>query len=428
MQKPSAYISFFISCLFIFTQCVNIEADDHHEIELLDDGLYHDVPKNIGVQNTINRAKQFANICWTPKGKIPRFGGHYKKGEVIVGAPYSSGKELCTFIGQDVSFYSFLSAVYNPYSYLYTEDTSKPPYNSTLCKSYYGTVCSAAVDYALGIDIPYATYMYDSLPLFEKLKNQTIDYLELGDILLQNGHVGMVYDIIRDAHYNIVSIDIFEAVTSGVRIIRYDTTDFLAHWDNVNWVAYRYQGIDNNTYTPNEYVPINGEPPVQTFNNYLSTAKGDKVAYAERDSVIINILNDQCLGNHLIVNKDGSFYEDRPISGNKLVLYDLPYGSYEAYISIDGNANSPSINFEVLNYDVSIVPQGIVSFSSKNSDPVYIVICAQNHKYISLYELSDSEKALGYALLNKDYKQNAYYKVVFQGEYGRVCSLIAPIN
>ena len=73
---------------------------------------------------------------------------------------YSSVKEINTYVGRNVSFYTFMTAVNNPKSKIYTEDLSAPPYHGTHSATYYGITCSQAVNYALGIKGPYGCVRY----------------------------------------------------------------------------------------------------------------------------------------------------------------------------------------------------------------------------------------------------------------------------
>ena len=108
--------------------------------------------------NTVNgallrRADQITKLCWTPLAQVPTQGGYFNQGRTVKGVPYSSVKEMEKFVGQYVSFYTFMTAVSNPKSVLYTENVKEPPYHGTNCSTFYGTVCSIAVNYVLGLPI-----------------------------------------------------------------------------------------------------------------------------------------------------------------------------------------------------------------------------------------------------------------------------------
>ena len=139
-------------------------------------------PQYDNVQDAINRAEFIANIKWQAASSITDASHAYYEGEIVRGLPYSSARELDCFVGIHVSFYTFLTATNNPRSLFYTEDISKPQYNASyLCSVYYGTVCSCAVEYALGMEVPYFTSMIDTQSVFTKPIDQNpenIDHLK----------------------------------------------------------------------------------------------------------------------------------------------------------------------------------------------------------------------------------------------------------
>ncbi len=96
------------------------------------------------------KAHHMADIRWTPLNDIPGLTKPIPAGIERVGLPYSSVKEKDKFVGLEVSFHTFMTALHNPRSVLYTEDVKESPYYGTNCGPYYGTVCSGAVNYALG--------------------------------------------------------------------------------------------------------------------------------------------------------------------------------------------------------------------------------------------------------------------------------------
>src|SRR5690349_14342584 len=93
-------------------------------------------------QRAVERARALSQLQWTPVADTmpSRRGGYFEKGKQYTGAPYSSVRSVGRYIGFDISVPTFLAAVENPHSVLYTENlTGKVP-NAAL---YYGTVCSA---------------------------------------------------------------------------------------------------------------------------------------------------------------------------------------------------------------------------------------------------------------------------------------------
>src|SRR5687768_4608430 len=108
-----------------------------------------DEPPALGWQErAAERARALSQIQWTPVADTmpSRRGGYFEKGKQYTGAPYSSVRSVGRYIGFDISVRTFLAAVENPHSVLYTENLRGEVPNAA---PYYGTVCSAFTSYAL---------------------------------------------------------------------------------------------------------------------------------------------------------------------------------------------------------------------------------------------------------------------------------------
>lgn len=75
------------------------------------------------LQGTADRARILSQVKWTPVADtLPnRSGGFFIKGREYTGVPYSSVKSEGRYIGFDIGLRTFLAAVENPLSVLYTE-------------------------------------------------------------------------------------------------------------------------------------------------------------------------------------------------------------------------------------------------------------------------------------------------------------------
>ena len=95
-----------------------------------------------------------SRVKWTPvAGGMPnRRGGAFEQGTEYTGVPYSSVKAVGRDIGFDIYLKTFLAAVENPESVLYTENLSGEVSNAA---TYYGKVCSTFTSYALQCSLPY---------------------------------------------------------------------------------------------------------------------------------------------------------------------------------------------------------------------------------------------------------------------------------
>ena len=121
--------------------------------------VYSDRPTSEGMKNALLRAQQLAKLRWTPVKPLPAivstgipdvspyhiFLPAYKP---QVGANYAAvGFTNEKYVGTNVSIETFMTALANPNSVLYT----KPQHGrSKLAAAYYGTVCSEFANGLLG--------------------------------------------------------------------------------------------------------------------------------------------------------------------------------------------------------------------------------------------------------------------------------------
>ena len=120
---------FLCLCLAVFLCCAQNPKGN----------LVDDVPTQ-GALNAIKKAYQMTDIMFIPRGTFVANSGKkvYYGGEKYQGLGYSSVKEIDTYVGMDVSFHTFMTAIHNPRSVIYTENVSKPPYHGKNCAAYYG--------------------------------------------------------------------------------------------------------------------------------------------------------------------------------------------------------------------------------------------------------------------------------------------------
>lgn len=374
--------------------------------------------------NMVKRAQQIANIEWVPKDTIPDRYGVYPKGIPIRGIPYSSVKELDKFVGHEVSFHTFMTAVNNPNSVLYTERVNESPYHGINCGAYYGTVCNMTVNYALGIDYPYITTQYSELDCFYKVEPELPTSVLEGDVLWSVGHVVLIIDIKRDSLSNIDNISILESGAS-TDIKRYNFNDFCERWFKDKWVAYRYKDLYKATsYLQIPFVAADGETiPYFNYNNDICTSRGDKACFREGESVEINILNPNY--DKLVLYKDDVAIYEIMISNNNTVLLEcLGYGMYKARL-VSSYSKTEYTYFEIINTDVSLKPVGNkceVLFNSKNAYPKYIKICTINGGQRELLVLTEDD-LISKRKIIRTIKNDEYLKVYFQGKYGKITNL-----
>ncbi len=444
MKRPShirlAYILvfFILSCEKI--PLVEAETFDNRPWEQLqsqleDEGLHSEQlyrPSSMneetyqGAINAVKKAYQLTDISFTPLCPIDYNTGTYQSDSTYTGMIYSSVKEIGTFVGSNVSFYTFMTAIHNPRSRVYTEKIDESPYNGSNCRAYYGTVCSSLVSYALGLIPILASYDFVASDEMEDVDFSDLDNLHIADVLWRSGHVALITNIIRDSKNRVVSLEISEAVYSGCRRNVVSRTSFLeSHSRNFKRVL-RYKHLDRNiSYTPvPEFVPVFDESSVPfAYNDDICIDKGDQSCYFVGEDVTLNILSS---GDFVEIYKDGVLYSVINVETDDIRLTDLDYGYYQARI-IAGDWHSCFTSWIMI--DSMIIPSSSdmkLYCKSENSIPTTIVLCDKSggRSYpiteIICRRITDEEISNGFITIERNRLKSSrpYFTVSFSTEYG----------
>lgn len=385
----------------------------------MNDTTWFDYAK--GVENARKKAQQIANIKWRPIGNIPRWkaeeNSFFFEGHQYQGLPYSSVKEVDTYVGHNVSFYTFMSALNNPQSRLYTIDLSKEPYHGVNCATYYGTVCSMSVNYALGIDAPFLCRDYPSIG-FEEVNPQNVDSIKVCDVVWRTGHTMMVYDLERHVESGAVeSVTIFEV--NSIR--KYSRDEFITKWTEGNYTILRYKYVGGNlTYDPIPFVANEGEAPESvTFNEVICPDKGEKSCYRTGEAVVLNVLSPDY--DRVVVtdeNRKKSF--EMTVQDGSCAFESLEAGTYTA-VAYQGEIVSEEASFEVIDTNATAYKSGnniTISFSRGNATPLYAILCKETGGKYALKQFTESERQSGIASMVSPNANSCYVKVAFQGKYG----------
>ncbi len=384
--------------------------------------------KEQGKLNAIKKAYQMTEFPFTPLAYIWYNNGFYSPNVEYKGLIYSSVKEIGTYVGSCVSFYTFATAIRNRRSKLYTERIDESPYHGVNCRAYYGTVCSSLVSYALGVS--YGSYDFVNSDLMEDIHYQEPEDVEVADVLWKEDHVAIITDISYSGDGKVEMVEISEAVHEGCVRRQYGRSSFDDRMHNRFKRAVRYKYIENNTkYVPcPEIVPVAGEEPVPIqFVDELCVDKGDRSDYLLGEDVVINIYSGY---DSLVIFKDDSLFNsylpEEEIRDIKLA--DLPYGNYCAKHWFENNVVETS--WSVIDYQVSYSKQEqIVTFKSNNSLPVLVKFCAisgaRGHTANELFyhSLTDDDRKAGSVYVPSDKildDAHSYVQVRFKTEYGYV--------
>ena len=412
----------------------------------------HDIPQNRGADLSYKRALQLRNLPWTALSAIPTTssqtgcaaGNH-------TGVIYSSVKEYDKYVGYNVSFRTFMTAVHNPYSLLYTEDTLKTrsrsaygiTYNGINCGAYFGAVCNTFALYSIGMPIDYNTAEFAYLAkkgVFEKIVDQTAGGVRLGDIIWEPGHGNGIVDIVRDDRGVPTTIYWAEEIHNFPIIHPYTLAQAQSRMTQNGAIIYRYTDLYKSlNYEASPFVAVEGET-AQTYeyNDDICTYAGDYAAFYEGEAVHINYVKGSYTSMELYKGDTVIQTITLPVSYNETHSVDVSsylsgYGKYKARLT-DGTNNSDYTYFEVVETNVSVSKNGnvlTVNFNSANGTPQYVQLTYRNGKSRGIYALNEDEIQAGKCSFDAlelaksqsyddGFTETTYVKVFFIADYGIV--------
>lgn len=339
-----------------------------HELDA--DG--YEIPKTLQQVNLRKKALQFSRLKWTPKHTIVgrmASANTYTADTEVTSIPYGNNDEDWKRVGVEVSIHTFMTAVNNPYSLLYTERTldsdSKSAWGRVYgCVNgglYYGTMCCGYCAYISGrkgyyLNNPYheefARLYGDVVPMaFEG----EVDFnrLQIGDTFNNQGHDITIYGISRDANGEVVNVKYANcsADHTACQIKTRTRAQFINEIFNVGgdhggtkFTMYRDTQLNKNTaYEASPFVKADDSEsePNPTYNNEICTFAGDKATFSYGALVVLNY------------NLDGNM--DSQYTKIKVYKDGTVYGTYALGDDIT------SYNKYVTDNNVTTTPQNVIS-------------------------------------------------------------------
>ena len=428
-------ISFVIS--LICSSCASAEELNYLSQPTLSDStiVFSHYNDSLGRINAVKKARQLTDIEFTPIRVLKGLGKTYYPDKTYNGVMYSMVSEMGNYVGTNVSFHTFMTAVHNPKSKLYTEDVSQPPYHGRNCNSYYGSVCSQLVSYALGIFPGFSSRDFYESELMNPVDASEIDYIKIADVLWKNGHVALITDVVRDEDGKVTQIEISESVSTGCRRYTKNREEFKELVDSSFKKILRYTELYKNlNYTPiPEFVAVLDETPLSyQFNEDLCVDKGDKSNYLESDSIVVNIMHPY---DYLEIYKGDELWNVVNTNQEDVTLHALPYGDYKARVFFNGRY-SDFTYWKVVNVTISADHStGRLYFHSENAKPLYVtfrdiagLMTPIPTNTYGFHIFDDKDKKNGYVDINKLWirVEYPYIRVYFSTEFGVIIN--TPLN
>lgn len=432
--------------------CVAIGIDEQEdkrnyypveEVEIISDENGWDLPANEGIKNALLNVEQLANIKYTVLADFNKVSGYFNAGTTIKGLIYSSTRAEDLFVPNNVTLWTFMSALKNPNSYPYTVDITQAPYLiQGLAKPYYGLVCTSLIQYALGIKYNFQIHQMTVWDGFDEVYPQDIDKIRLADILTtERGHTRLITGIHReDGH--VIEIEITEGVSPCVKKKVYPVQDVVETLEKEEYVFYRYRYIKDTDHTQSPFVCAGDETSDGTDvlkDLVVIPRRGDKSNWRKDEKVILDVIERSDYAYYKL-EKDDQIIAKQPIPANNIInLGVMPYGAYRLSLTNDKKESSAT-SWLVADYNISVKAMGgrkaKVTFSSKNATPLWVtwrrpaLINAKNNNMpLWTTVITDTDRAQGCVVTELD----SYVvkkigsgkwdlKVAFETEYGIISS------
>ena len=389
---------------------------------------FHDEPKNQGVVMLRKRAEQILNLTFTTMAVLPNQKGDIAEGTTVTGVTYSSTRKESLYVPQCVSFDTYMTALMNPNSYIYTRISTAP--NS---KTYYGSVCSAFISYCYGLKGVHTTADLPLLEDFSLAEYQDIEHLEVGDMLLcHNGttnHTMFVYDITRNEEGRIINVIFAHQGTPTAYTYAVTPKGFTGFLGETRYQIYKFNHWDQLTYEESQWVSVSGEEEKDPqWNHYLGPRRGDKANWPQGEAVEIDILNKGDFTAARLYRGEELISETEIAEIDCLVYEDLDTGKYRVCLAA-GSDCSEYCYFNVVSSEISVEDLGggraKICFHSDCGTPSWYAWCgssgADRWGAFRAFDLTEEEIEDGCAI--SEYEAGTWmFKVEFTNEFGTFSS------
>ena len=318
-------------------------------------------------EQAVEYARIMSRVKWTPvAGGMPnRRGGYFEEGTEYTGVPYSSVKTVGRCIGFDIYLKTFLAAVENPHSVLYTENLSGKVSNAA---TYYGKVCSTFTSYALQCALPYRSSHHD--PQFRNgvilVDPQSAQAAEAGDVIYTppakvggGSHVELVTAVERSGE-SVTAVRVEDSWPPTTRNLLRKASDFDSHISARNRRLYRITDFDawreHNKAESFRFPNYDEDSATPAINRVLLLDRGDWVPYYRDQAVKFNVMDKDSQGvQSLVVKRGDTVVEQITLHGRGVIerLFS-DCGDYTAQCVIGDGSLSRACEFSVCDLDFSL--------------------------------------------------------------------------
>tara|TARA_R110002111_G_scaffold144910_2_gene211240 strand:- start:45209 stop:46612 length:1404 start_codon:yes stop_codon:yes gene_type:complete len=344
----------------------------------------------------VDYARIMSQVKWTPVAEgMPRRKGHFEAGTEYTGVPYSSVKHVGRYIGFDIFLKTFLAAVENPHSVLYTENLYGKVSNA---ECYYGKVCSSYTSYALQCGVWYVSRLHN--PPYREgvilVEPQTAQAVRVGDIIYTppapGSHVEIVTRITRNDEGKVTHVRVEESRPLTTKTSNRSVSSFNSHLAARGRKLIRITDLDawrgKNKAESFLFPNYAEDAKTPVINRVLLLDRGDWVPYFKDQKVKINIMDRDAQGvKSLVVKRGDKVVEeiDQPGKGVMELSFSV-CGDYTAHCVMNDNSLSQACEFSVCDLDFSMPGK-----TASKSEPWELKIQSDNMQVIMALLVSDTD-------------------------------------
>ena len=352
-------------------------------------------------ERAVEYARIMSQVKWTPvaDGLPNRRGGFFEQGTEYTGVPYSSVKAVGRCIGFDIYLKTFLAAVENPCSVLYTENLSGRVSNAA---PYYGKVCSTFTSYALQCALPNRSSHHG--PEFREgvalVDPQTAQAAEPGDVIYTppatvggGSHVELVTAVERSGQ-RVTAVRVEDSWPPTTRTLLRRAADLDSHlaaqgrrlYRIIDFAAWRGANKAESFLFPN-YAEDSATPAI---NRVLLLDRGDWVPYYQDQAVKFHVMDRDSRGvQALVIQRGEAVVEQLAVHGRGVIERSFSdCGDYTAHAVLDDGSSSPACEFSVCELDFRLPAEPLprnqawdISFTARNLRLIAVQLMSPNPPY-----------------------------------------------
>ncbi len=315
--------------------------------------VFADQPANAGAKNALLRAQQLLRLRWTPVGTYPvvypagviggpTLKGFYKAYRPQNGVGYSAvGYTNEKYVGVNVSIHTYMTAMANPSSALYTQNQHE---RGRLTAAFYGTVCSEFASFVLGFPFHIDCPQFSQMEEMEHIDATALENLQLCDLLNEpKTHTAVITGIDRDEEGKVVSITVTESIPPQVTSNVFLPEEFIGYWLKGGYEVLRYKKLHTVTYTPDPWVQLEGDPAAErpVPNSIILPDYGDKANYRLGESVTLSVFD--CAYTKVLLRCNGQELE-LPVEDGDVTFTPEKAGYYQA-VAVNESGESQASEF-----------------------------------------------------------------------------------